>query len=395
MGDAVYTKTYDINALSKSLNDLLRNQNYTDFAASALIDGVWDDHDYGMNDGGKSVVDQEARMVEYLRFLAASNPYLQDEWRQQQIDRQGLYHSVNIPMGDNIVKVLFLDTRSFRDDHFVPSLGQIKFPLSAILASALRGAYSILGFGRHYGGQMLGDAQWRWLHGELQGSTADVHVLVSSVQVLTSNPVVESWGHFPQEKKRLMNLLAEVDPRNLFFLSGDVHLGEISEAIAIRSDRSISKWTEITSSGLTHTCADSLPNRVLCPLMMTLFSAHRSQPDAYFTRRNFGTMELVREDDRTHLRFAVRSLETDSSYLQPQLSVSVNLTAVDTAVATAVSRAPIVQVDFADFYVIPAYLQLPLAINVLLILRLVISWLSRLCISTRSARNENQTKKNE
>lgn len=41
---------------------------------------------------------------------------------------------------------------------------------------------------------MLGDEQWEWLDGVLRGSTADVTLIVSSVQLLTSNPLVESWG---------------------------------------------------------------------------------------------------------------------------------------------------------------------------------------------------------
>ena len=39
-------------------------------------------------------------------------------------------------------------------------------------------------------------------------------------QVLTSNPLVESWAHFPMAKRRLLNLLLETKPTNLLLLSG-------------------------------------------------------------------------------------------------------------------------------------------------------------------------------
>ena len=53
-----------------------------------------------------------------------------------------------------------------------------------------------------------------------------VHLIVSSVQLLTSNPLVESWGHFPVSKARLLALLAEARPAAALVLSGDVHFAE-------------------------------------------------------------------------------------------------------------------------------------------------------------------------
>ncbi|CAN0414204.1 unnamed protein product, partial [Laminaria digitata] len=47
-------------------------------------------------------------------------------------------------------------------------------------------------------------------------------------QVLTSNPLVESWGHFPRSRKRLLDLLQRTDPAGLVILSGDVHHAELA-----------------------------------------------------------------------------------------------------------------------------------------------------------------------
>jgi PhoD-like phosphatase len=121
---------------------------------------------------------------------------------------------------------------------------------------------------------MLGDSQWQWLESTLKHSPADFHIVVSSVQVLTTNPVVESWGHFPEEKKRLLKLMEYLDPPGLVFLSGDVHHGELSRARVVRGSRE-DMWVEVTSSGLTHTCGDSFINKILCPNMLRTFSKHR------------------------------------------------------------------------------------------------------------------------
>lgn len=392
MGDAVYTKGYSFPALPTAFQQLLSDGNYTSFAAHTTIDGVWDDHDYGVNDGGVHVVDKAQRAQEYMRFLQQSNPpsttsaadvdtaNTEDFSWMDTTGEQGLYHSRTVQMGPASVKFLFLDTRSFRDDHFIPSLGQVKFPLSAIIASAIRGAYSVLGFGRQYAGDVLGATQWAWLENELAQSTADVHFVISSIQVLTSNPVVESWGHFPVAKRKLMDLLAKYDPQQLHFLSGDVHLAELSQATVHRTDGSVSRWQEITSSGMTHTCQDNPINKVLCPAMLYLFRQHRSTVEAFYTHRNFGTIEYVpaggptaRHPSHPMLKVNVRSLEPAHMLeTQPLTSVTIPLPLPSSTSSTATgaaSRAAITRVQYADFYVIPWYLVLLLVLNVLLFAR--------------------------
>jgi hypothetical protein len=42
---------------------------------------------------------------------------------------------------------------------------------------------------------------------------------------------VESWGHFPRSKSRLVTLLSRLQPRGLAFISGDVHHGEMAHPL--------------------------------------------------------------------------------------------------------------------------------------------------------------------
>ena len=48
--------------------------------------------------------------------------------------------------------------------------------------------------------------------------------------MLTSAAAVESWGHFPRERRRLLALLEETRPRGALLLSGDVHYAELAGA---------------------------------------------------------------------------------------------------------------------------------------------------------------------
>ena len=181
---------------------------------------------------------------------------------------------------------------------------------------------------------MLGESQWKWLESVLSTSTADFHVIISSVQILTSNPVVESWAHFPLEKKRLLDLMKRIDPPGLMFLSGDVHHGELSRAIVKRKSGE-SLWVEVTSSGMTHTCGDSLFNRILCPNMLDLFSDHRlkctnnnseyspsksqklngKNTENYFIGKNFGLITDVSNSTVLALNVSVMGIDTFQSEL--------------------------------------------------------------------------------
>jgi len=234
-----------------------------------------------------------------------------------------LYHERTIYTGRIKSKFIFLDTRSYRDYHHIPSVGEYSLlPYSAHLAAFIRLFCALFGIGGHHSGDVLGRMQFNWLKHILEVSDADVHVIISSIQVFTSNPVVESWGHFPRAKSELFQLLLNTNPRNLIFLSGDVHYAEFSvpwqlkeevrttpsgesKVDNIESSSTIqsppsnvippSGWIEVTSSGLTHTCADSLLTSYLCPVMLRIFGDHRITPKSYFIGKNFGVIEI--EDD--------------------------------------------------------------------------------------------------
>jgi len=151
--------------------------------------------------------------------------------------------------------------------------------------------------------EMLGYEQWEWLENEVEQSDASVHIIVSSVQVLTSNPVVESWGHFPDEKRRLIKLINTLP--GLVLLSGDVHHAEVLTAKPKRSlsdnVKSLNQGSivEVTSSGLTHSCKEPFYGP-LCAPILDAYPAHRylganvqnASLPSYYTGRNFGSIVL-------------------------------------------------------------------------------------------------------
>ena len=54
LGDIIYGDTHDMRLLRSKYQELTYLPEYQKFARKTTITGVWDDHDYGVNDGDKS-----------------------------------------------------------------------------------------------------------------------------------------------------------------------------------------------------------------------------------------------------------------------------------------------------------------------------------------------------
>lgn len=258
--------------------------------------GTWDDHDYGGNDVGIRMEDKQKRADLFWNFLQLPKPTgtgsgIDDGTPSQQ--RQGVYHSVTWGQHPRQVKAIMLDTRWHRKDHCIPSLAPLRWlPLGAGISCLLRWFSAAIWPALCHASAtapdaVLGSDQWEWLELELEDSEASVHVVVSSIQVMTTNPVMETWGHFPAEQARLLRMVGAA--KGAFILSGDVHHAEIIDSTAGVSG--LETMLEVTSSGLTHDCSMPIYGRLCRPLLES-FSKHRWSPDAYFIGRNFGTLEI-------------------------------------------------------------------------------------------------------
>jgi alkaline phosphatase D len=285
-------------------------------AIAANAHGTWDDHDYGGNDRGAEMPDRGARRDAYLEFLQVTR-------ESERYHRSGVYSSMDYRhvLGDGIddggggaVRVIFLDTRWHREGHCIPSLASnAHVPYGSLVSCATRWITACLDLPSltssyssysswcpEGGGNLLGEDQWAWLEGQLNDSDASMHVIVSSIQVLTTNPVIESWGHFPRERNRLLNLLRDVP--GLIVLSGDVHHAEISSTKATASTTTTIdgvQIVEVTSSGLTHSCEGPFYGG-LCSPILDAYAAHRASGGnardvdsaPYYTGRNFGSIDI-------------------------------------------------------------------------------------------------------
>lgn len=224
-GDIVYADGGDMNTLELQYQQQNNDAGYQKLKEHTEVIGTWDDHDYGLNDGGRDFDNKDESQQLFLDFLEVSK---EDPRRNQ----QGVYHSKTYQVKDAKIKIIVLDTRYFRSDLTKDLSGEKRY-IPNVNSEAT----------------MLGDAQWNWLEQELLEPSIDYNVIISSIQFLSSKHGFESWGNMPLEVQKLINLLKATKASNVMIVSGDRHISEFSK---LNEEDLAYPLVDFTSSGLTH-----------------------------------------------------------------------------------------------------------------------------------------------
>ena len=240
-GDNVYCQLpYSRARLQEAYALAGESRNYTRLRNTVPHMAIWDDNDYGLNDGGG---DFAFKAESKDQFLQAWNVSANDERRS----RDGLHHARVFGPPGRRLQVIVLDVRWSRSpwkvtdqrnapgkERYLPDVDPSK--------------------------TMLGETQWRWLEEQLRES-ADVRIVLSGIQVLADGHGWERWGNFPLERQRLFDAIARTGAQGMVLLSGDRHFG----ALYTETRGVPYPLYELTSSGITHPwreAAEAGPNRL-------------------------------------------------------------------------------------------------------------------------------------
>jgi len=216
LGDNIYADEDHLSVARGMYEAQLAVPEYTQLLQNTPVIGTWDDHDYGVNNGGKENPFRVQSQIELLDFLGEP----QDSERRNQ---EGVYASYTYGEAPNRTKVILLDTRYHRD---APGPD----------------------------GDVLGEAQWTWLEAQLRDSDAQLHFIGGGFQFLAEDHRYEKWANFPLARKRLIELIGGSGAPGVILLSGDRHISEIARV----EDPALSyPLYEVTSSGMTHSWADN------------------------------------------------------------------------------------------------------------------------------------------
>ena len=189
--------------------------------------GTWDDHDYGINNAGKSFPHKEKSKEAFIDFFRI------DE-NNGMHNRDGIYESYYYGLKDQKLQIILLDTR---------------WNLDVISPEPITPTNNVTK-------NILGEAQWEWLEKELL-KPATIRIIGSSTQFGIEPNGYESWANFPHEMTRMFELIKSTHAEGVFFISGDVHYSEVSK----REIDGLYPIYDFTASGLTHHEEAAKPNK--------------------------------------------------------------------------------------------------------------------------------------
>jgi alkaline phosphatase D len=204
IGDNVYGDQKD-----GELDKLIRTykqqyNNLENFLKNVSTEFIWDDHDFGLNDGGSD-----------YRYKDKAKELFLETWKIPSQDprrlRDGLYFDKMIEKNGLKVHLIFLDNRTFKSEW------------------KLTDEFNKEGKERYVEDfdpdkTLLGKKQWQWLKDKLN-EDSNIKIILSSLQILSLGHGWESWDKLPLERERLFNLIDESNLSKLFIFSGDRHRG--------------------------------------------------------------------------------------------------------------------------------------------------------------------------
>ncbi len=253
LGDNIYGDSEDMDVLRAKYAKLAADSGFQNLRKTCRTLATWDDHDYGVNDGGADYPKRKESEKLFEGFWLGDTD---TEARH----RPGIYDAhVYGPVGQR-VQVILLDTRYFRS------------PLK-------RGD-------KRVGGPwipdddpsktMLGDEQWKWLEGQLR-QPAELRVIVSSIQFIAEDAGQETWSNLPSERKRMLDLLTSTKANGVLFISGDRHWSELSSI----DEGTPYQLFDLTSSSLNQPHPRGTPTQ----------NCYRALPTTYH-KENYGVIKI-------------------------------------------------------------------------------------------------------
>jgi alkaline phosphatase D len=264
LGDNVYADTSDPSEMRVAYRTLAEKPAFQIARAAMPMLAMWDDHDYGVNDGGEAFTMKHEARRQFCDFWGEPP----DSPRRTQDG--GVFASYFFGPPGRRTQLILPDLR-WNKTEVVPPGGFLavagKYIAARITGRGVSGAYRPV---IDPAATMLGATQWAWLEQQFQ-KPADLRIIASSLQVLSRGTGWEAWDLFPHEQSRLEELIGAAN--NVILLSGDVHYAELT-----RAERpGLSPLWELTSSGLTEVWPNLPPN---------------SRRAAAWRGRNFGLVEI-------------------------------------------------------------------------------------------------------
>lgn len=270
-GDNIYGDSHDMQFIAGEYVKQRESTGYKNLLATCPVTGTWDDHDYGINDGGKYFSKKKESKALAANFLGFDKNH--PVWQHE-----GLYNSTSLTKGKQSIHIINLDTRYFRD-----TIQKVYYLDSLTKRRTYR--YAI-----NPDGDMLGEEQWQWFENELKNTDAAFYIINSSVQLLSEEHRFERWGTLPTAQQRFFDLLKRYPNKRVIVISGDRHIAELSKR---NIDGLPYPLYDFTASGLSHTWSE------------TWKEDNKYRIGELIINRNFGMLDIHFSADEILVTFKV------------------------------------------------------------------------------------------
>jgi alkaline phosphatase D len=215
---------------------------------------IWDDHDFGPNDGDRSF---------YNKFL--TQKAFKDFWGNKSYgmnpdQNEGIYSTFN--WGD--AQFFLLDDRFF------------KTPNDRITGDKT----------------ILGNTQFEWLIDALSSSSANFKIIVIGGQVLNSVADKENYSNYPEEKQKLLKEILDNKIKGVMFISGDRHFTELS-MLPRENTYPLYDWT-----------VSPLTSGVATANVLKENNIYRTE-GSLIAQNNFGTLSFTGSKENRQMKLAI------------------------------------------------------------------------------------------
>jgi alkaline phosphatase D len=279
-GDNIYGDSPDPVVIREKYALLAAMPGFAKLRQTTPLFATWDDHDYGINDGGAGFSGAAAAQKEFCDFfqVPANSP---------RRTTPGIYDCVTFGLVGKRVQLILLDTRMFRS------------PLKKDAANP-----KVTIPNTDPDATVLGEAQWDWFERRLR-EPAEIRVVISSIQLISAEHGSEKWENFPKERARFLELIRRTQATGVVVISGDRHMAELSALTP--ADGAPYPLYDLTTSGLNQPVAKESEHKAKNP--------PKPQANRYrlherpYTGSNFGLMRVQWDGPDPSLRLEVCGLE--------------------------------------------------------------------------------------
>ncbi|MFT5522997.1 MAG: alkaline phosphatase D [Pirellulaceae bacterium] len=270
LGDNIYADTTDMDVMRAKYAKLKANRGFGKLLDACTIHATWDDHDFGVNDGGADYSKRKESQQIFVDFWGDA----EDSPRRS---RPGIYESQIYGPAGKRVQIIVLDTRYFR--------GPLKTGERRV-----GGPYYPTDDNET---TMLGEAQWKWFEQQLK-QPAELRIIASSIQCLAESSGQETWSNIPRERERFFRLITKTKADGVFIISGDRHWSELSRV----TQKAPYPIYDLTSSSFNQIHQRGTPT----------INKHRISPTT-FHRENFGAILVDWDSADPQLTVQIRNIE--------------------------------------------------------------------------------------